>query len=360
MAAANASTHLLQLQRQIRVLQERNAVIEEKFKETSQCVDLESLAGVSEFPLDQDGAVTGSDADQVEQWSQELRCFFHIDDQNGGRAKRVWQKFFTVAFPFMLGWPVETMLIAILMRTAHHRRRGASTLQYLELFCGRGNLSRACIAAGLRGVSLDVCVNENHDVLSASGFRLLLLALTASVVGGLVWVATPCSSFVVLSASVCRRNASNGFLGDTNRFCVEQGNVLADISGLVLLLGFFLGLHDGLEQPGSSCLPSTPVVSSVLKFIGARRTDTYHYCFGGPTLKPLQLWSRSEFMLCMERSRPAVVTAESSSLASRGEDGSFTGRKDLLHESQEYTLQFGQCVVNPLLQEWRRSSGNRV
>lgn len=271
--------------------------------------------------------------------------FLTCDAQNGGRAQQVWPEYLTLVFPFMLGWSLQSMLLALLMRCHYHRKRGAAVLQYVEVFCGKGNLSRACIAAGLLGVSLDICVNPQHDVLTSDGLRLMLLAITATVLGALLWVATPCSSFVILSSSVCQRNLTNAYMGDTGRFCVQQGNVLADISGLALLLGILGGLKDGMEQPSSSCLPETPIVNAVLRFGGYLKTNTYHYCFGGPTLKPLQLWSHSSFLSALARSRPSVPSMESSALAQKNADGSFTGRHDLLVESQEYTLQFGRCIV---------------
>lgn len=344
-----AGTGLLQLEQQVRIIQQREKAIEDKFKATSRGLTVATLAEVEDFPIDESGCICGCDDEMKEKWEIDINMFMTCDTQTGGRAQQVWPEYLTLVFPFMVGWSLPSMLLALLMRCHYHRQRGAAVLQYVEVFCGKGNLSRACIAAGLLGVSLDICVNSQHDVLTSDGLRLLLLAITAAVPRALLWVATPCSSFVILSSSVCQRNLTNLYMGNTERFCVQQGNVLADISGLALLLGVLLGLEDGMEQPSSSCLPETPVVNAVLRFGGYFKTDTYHYCFGGPTLKPLQLWSHCDFVSALARSRPSVPSMEASALAKKNDDGSFTGRHELLVESQEYTMQFGRCVVTAYL-----------
>ena len=340
----------MQLQQQVRSILQREERLEQQFDATSRNIDLAAFAATEAFPVDEAGQINaGADA-PVQEWVGLLNEFCQVDAQQGGRAQLVWPVFLVLAFPFMEGWSLTAMVVALLARAHYHRRSGASDLQYVELFCGKGNLSRACIAHGLRGVSLGICVNEKHDVLTGPGLRLLLTALTSTVAGAMLWVATPCSSFVVLSASGHQRGPDNAFLGDSGRFFVEQGNVLADISGLALFLGYLLSLKDGLEQPGSSCLPLTPVVYAVLEFIGAMRSDTYHFCFGGPTLKPLQIWSRCESMKRIARPRPYCPAMEETALAKKSENGAFTGRKDLLAESQEYSIQFGRCVVAALFQ----------
>ena len=130
---------------------------------------------------------------------------------------------------------------------------------------------------------------------------------------------------------------------------VLEGNVLADLSAMLLLLAVLLGLHDGFEQPVSSVAPESVCMLGVLRFIQSDKTITYHFCFGGPTLKPLQLWSSQPWMQQMQRSKPYDAGGSDFQLAERGEDGSFTGVKDLLVESQQYTIQFGRHVV----QSWQ-------
>ncbi len=72
--------------------------------------------------------------------------------------------------------------------------------------------------------------------------------------------------------------------------------------------------------------------------------------FCGPSPKPLQLWSTWERIGELQRERPFMPDAVS--LVTKDENG-FTGKKDLLHESQQYTPAFGRAVSELCQTEWR-------
>ena len=133
-------------------------------------------------------------------------------------------------------------------------------------------------------------------------------------------------------------------MGEEAHMCVLEGNVLADISGMLLLLAHLLQCQDGFEQPQNSVAPESACLVAVLSFIRSSRTITYHYLFGGNTLKPLQLWSSQLWMQRMQRAKPSGSVTDDQ-LATRGEAGSFTGVHAELHESQHYTLEFGRAVI---------------
>eukprot|EP00435_Cladocopium_sp_Y103_P034702 s1422_g9.t1 len=248
----------------------------------------------------------------------------------------------------MQGWSLKDMLTALCVRTWSNRDSGRARLQYIEYFCGTANLSRAAIEKGCVGVSLDYVLNHQHDVLQAAGLRLWLLAMASTVPGALCWVGLPCSSFVILRRSVSKRSLDNTWLGNESARFVLEGNVLADLTAMLLLLAVLLQLDDGFEQPLNSVAPESACLVAVLTFIQSQKTVTYHFCYGGPSLKPLQLWSSKPWMTLMQRSKPHAATSDFQ-LAERGEDGSFTGVKDLLVESQQYSIQFGRHVI----QSWQ-------
>lgn len=102
-------------------------------------------------------------------------------------------------------------------------------------------------------------------------------------------------------------------------------------------------------EPSSSCLPETPIVNAVLRFGGYLKTDTYHYMLRWPNLETAPALEPLRFRVCIGKSRPSVPSMEASALAKKNDDGSFTGRHELLVESQEYTMQFGRCVVTAYL-----------
>ena len=229
-----------------------------------------------------------------------------------------------------------------------HRLHGNCTIQSVDFFCGEGNLSLAALEAGLQTVALDKTANPDHDVLKEDGLVLWLLALTATVPGALEWIASPCNSYVVLCRAQSCRVWDNHFLGDESRFFVLEGNTLGDISAMLLWLGVILMLVPALEQPANSVLPESACLSAVLHFAGAERHLTYHYCFGGATLKPLQLWSPSPFLHALRRDRPSGFSQEGG-LVSRDEHGAFTGDKVQLKESQAYSKQFGKAIIKAFL-----------
>lgn len=342
------------LNQKVKSIQQREQEIERRFEETSKLVDRSTLGAVADFPVNDEGQiyVAGAEA-EMEQLQQELNHFYTIDDQCGGRSQRVWAHYLSVAFPWMAGWCINSMLLALLMRAVHHRRCGHCWLQYIEFFCGQGNLSKQALRKGWQGVSLDQEVNQSHDLLEPHGLELWLLAVTATIAGALVWMAPPCSSFVILCKAQSQRYPENNYMGDTSKLFVLQGNCLAELSSMLLLLAWLLRCRDGLEQPSSSVFPELPSCQAVLRFIGSSRTTTYHYLFGGPTLKPLQLWSSRKFMKKLHRERPPLVNLEAEdSLARRGEDGRYSGCKERLVESQVYSPMFGQAIVEAIQEEW--------
>ncbi|CAK9095553.1 unnamed protein product [Durusdinium trenchii] len=161
------------LNQKVKSIQQREQEIERRFEETSKLVDRSTLGAVADFPVNDEGQiyVAGAEA-EMEQLQQELNHFYTIDDQCGGRSQRVWAHYLSVAFPWMAGWCINSMLLALLMRAVHHRRCGHCWLQYIEFFCGQGNLSKQALRKGWQGVSLDQEVNQSHDLLEPHGLEL--------------------------------------------------------------------------------------------------------------------------------------------------------------------------------------------
>lgn len=348
------------LQQRVQSIMERDAAVHNQFEQTSAKVDLQMMEEVEAFPMDEEGRVMCADEAHANYVASLVDGFIEYDAaQHGGvPASLVWGTFLVTVFPFMAGWPLREMLIALVARCVHHRLAGNSRLDYVEYFCGCGNLSKAAIQAGLRGVSLDTVLNPAHDCLEKCGLRLWLLCLTATRRKALVWLGCPCSSFVLLCKSVSLRVLENNYEGDETKFFVREGNCLGQVAALFLLLSWLLDCFPGLEQPLNSVLPWTRVMSAVLRYIQAYQTTTYHFAFGGPTLKPLQLWSCRRFMSRMSRPRPTgTYVSEDDELVQRNSDGTFTGHKSRLVASQAYTLHFGRCVIAAVMEEWSAEAG---
>ena len=328
---------------------EKEKDIRQKFVKSSSDVGLDhpSIAQWEQFPVNAAGSVHLQGGEEVEaSMRKEIDAFLRDDAENyGGRAEQAWSSYLRMSYPFMSSCETSEMLLALCLRVIYHRRLGHSRLQYIEFFCGKGELSKAAIQLGLVGMSFDICLAQDHDCLSPAGLRLFLAALAGSLPMAMQWFGTQCSSFVVLCRAQSLRNDTNMFEGDTSREFVRVGNALASISALLMFIGYMTLCVPALEQPGNSCLPSCGVMRCVLQHIQAYKVITYHGSFGSETLKPLQIISTSPWISALIRPKPTVTADDDEALVTRSADGSFTGKKKNLESSQSYTRQFGLAVV---------------
>ena len=275
--------------------------------------------------------------------------FLQYDDLvNNGRAALFWPSILRKCFHEMIDDNTVTILVKLIMRGYQNQMNGVNLQYFCECFSGVGNLTRELLRIGYTGSAFDSCYMEEHNVLESSGFQLVLNCLTALRHKGLLWLGTPCSSFVVLCRAQSMRDLSNSYLGDQSRGFVNVGNCLGELSSLLFFVAWCLEIWAILEQPQSSCLPQMATMKAVLQFCGARRFTTYMGQYGGASTKPLQLWSQWSRVTQLECGRPegggeALVTRD-------GE--TFTGCKDLLEQSQIYTPGFGRAVARMCQSEW--------
>ena len=119
------------------------------------------------------------------------------------------------------------------------------------------------------------------------------------------------------------------------------------VSSLFYFMGFVLQLHVVLEQRHSSCLPLCMPIKGVLQFSRAMTFRTYLGSFGAQSVKPLSLYSTWSSIAALECSKPVCE----SGLVTRDYNGGFTGRREELLKSQEYTSAFGRHVAQLLVVE---------
>ena len=235
------------------------------------------------------------------------------------------------------------------MRGVKNQQRGDQAFEFIEIFAGRGNLTLELLCAGFNGSGYDIDFDRAHNALTSHGLRLILDNLGCVKRRGLCWLATRCSSFVVLCRHQSQRQESNGWLGDVSRMFVRTGNHLMEISSIIFLVAYLLGLYPVLEQPTSSVMPSCWTFQTVYRFTASRKFVTYMGCFGGASQKPLQLLSPWNRIGLLQREKPTHMISEP---LVRRHDGQFTGHKDLLADSQVYTRLFGRAVKDICQAEW--------
>ena len=89
-------------------------------------------------------------------------------------------------------------------------------------------------------------------------------------------------------------------------------------------------------------LPLCDLMDTVLKFIGMSKTVCYLGAYGAKSIKPVQLWSTSSGLVALETGKPSCPEE----LAQRGNDGQYTGKKDLLAESEQYPILFCSLLAD--------------
>ena len=289
--------------------------------------------------------------DIVQNFSKMIERFLQCDAaMAGGRAARLWTRILHQCFGERApGQTLEMMLLKLIMRGYRNQMSNSELHHFCECFSGVGNLTRELLRAGFKGSAFDSEYTADHNLLDSSGFELVLNCLTALRRHALLWLGTPCSSFVVLCRAQSLRNAINSWLGDESRGFVSIGNALGELSAMLMFVAHCLSIWVVLEQPHSSCLPNMPSMSTVLYFCQAQKHTTYMGQFGGSSMKQLQLWSNWARITDLECPRPAAGGGE---LLVRRDGDAFTGNKDNLVLSQVYTRSFGRAVARICRDEW--------
>ena len=294
--------------------------VDEQLKACSSEIDDSSFAAMEAFPASESGAIIFQSKFEENRISKALDGFMCFDRHfNHGRAQSVWPQIIISTYPFMKDWSLKMMLMALCARTLFNRGTGKACLDVIEFFAGRAELSRAAIRKNQRVLAFDKVLSDAHDVTQdPRALRIWFAALASTRKGSLVWHGTQCSSFSIMCRFNSGRAEANNWLGDTQQAFVNDGNWLADLSGLSLLLAYLTECVEVLEQSGTSVMPKTPSMCGVLQFIQAVRVRTYHAAYGAPSLKPFQLWSSSKMIESLAREKSSGACAET--LAVRSED----------------------------------------
>ena len=140
--------------------------------------------------------------------------------------QRSWAKMLQKAFPELRGVALGQMLQMLVVRCWMLRSVRRSTLHDFVEFCaGQGNLSSECLRLGMFGASLDVEYTPDHNMMTATGLRIMIDCISKSRVSALNWWGTKCSSHVRACYHHHQRSEDNGFWGDESFDWVRDGNL---------------------------------------------------------------------------------------------------------------------------------------
>jgi len=140
----------------------------------------------------------------------------------------------------------------------------------VEEFAGDAQIAGNLRQMGYVALALDSRYEKVHDVLTAKGFYVLIASVWTTCLGGLLWLAPPCSSWVWMSRSSTGRHLH--VLGDRAYANVRAQNALVARITYAVVLCIKRGVHWIIEQPSSSVMWDHPRLQAVL---GKYKNMTY-------------------------------------------------------------------------------------
>ena len=224
----------------------------------------------------------------------------------------------------------------------------------IELFAGVAAIARAFIAQGFFALTFDKDHSQDQDMNTWSGFMIVLAWALRAEPGGIIWMGTVCSTWVVTSRGSTGRSQSC-VLGAQRHWTVSEANKMAARSALVAYICAVRGVGFILEQPQTSLMVDMPCFRFLMELsqvIHGWVWATQRTClgaFGAERPKPINMYSNRNWVSHLERSVSGLsfVSCEDAGVVKEviGSDGSrkFAGGPNL-KETQEYPLEFGVQV----------------
>jgi len=208
----------------------------------------------------------------------------------------------------------------------------------LELFSGKRAITRHTIKKGWVALSFDKLDGEN--ILTAKGYQLAMEKVMSLRIGGCLWAAPECSSWVWISRSGSGRSKDKA-TGNAKLSRIDEANIMVSRLTNLLLLAWSRGAHIFVEQPVSSVMnffsPMSYFIASCLLF----STITWLGAFGAETSKPINVWSTCAAVKSLKKSIPRGLKR----LCTK-KQGRTYGKTDDLTESSAYPEKFGRAVAN--------------
>ena len=126
-------------------------------------------------------------------------------------------------------------------------------LDTVELFSGSEVLTRASRQAGWRAAPFDMLRSPQEDLTTEVGFLKALGLVMRLRAGALLWIGVVCSSWTFPNSSKHMRR-KGAVEGNTAYLPVLEGNLMADIAALFMIICIKRGVECVVENPAGSQL----------------------------------------------------------------------------------------------------------
>lgn len=233
---------------------------------------------------------------------------------------------------------------------------------FVELFAGKGAITKAFVNAGYRAAAFDLEYHDDHNAVSTIGFMVMFSLVLDMVAGGALHAAPVCSSWLWMSRYVTRRCPSSP-LGNPDIDIVRIGNIMVARLVLCLYVCVARGILFIFEQPQGSTAQAHPKMQEFFKHNIVYRTTAAHIDFDGDSVKPFWLYCMDQRIQHINKYKTSDERRDARALGrsytntngKRCYDGDHAGLK----KSQAYTPEFGRAVlslVESIQHETRRNA----
>lgn len=155
----------------------------------------------------------------------------------------------------MFGWTLQSLVLLASLQAL------GRDLDVVELFSGAGHITSAAQHRGFAAQgfdkaripgSTDTGMALSEDIITRSGFMRAVHLVWRLRVGGLLWLAPLCSSWVFYNVSRTKRCKANGYMGDAAYAPVRDGNLMAEACIFLIKLAVSRGVQFAIENPRGS------------------------------------------------------------------------------------------------------------
>lgn len=228
----------------------------------------------------------------------------------------------------------------------------ARNVDVAEIFCGVGSVWRAGASLGLNCQGFDKDISEEMNVLTTTGLEAAVRLVASVREGGLVMISPDCGSFCGLCTAQTQRCAGNPS-GNESREKVRNGNVMATVAVMLLVLAWVRDSVPLLENPSGNFFWSFPPVVQVFQHIPMWKAILCRCRFssGNGPKKPFCLAGPAPWV--EELNFPCNHSKEHEKLAKvEYKDGKkqVNGKRILLKQSGSYPPKMGRVII----QVWRK------